>query len=168
MAASLSRLGSPGLRLALRPLCLRLAWFSGRSGQEIIHKGDSAVDAAKEREEVGIAPLTGIPEWHLKNRTVRIFKPARNAMQSGTQSFQSWRLEFDTMERWENPLMGWASTGDPLSNTSLEFGSKEEAIIYAEKQGFNYEVDEAHEKIIRHKSYGANFSWNKHTRVSTK
>jgi hypothetical protein len=31
-------------------------------------------------------------------------------MQSGTQSFRIWRLEFENMERWENPLMGWAST----------------------------------------------------------
>lgn len=36
--------------------------------------------------------------------------PAKNAMQSGTDNIGQWEMEFDTRERWENPLMGWAST----------------------------------------------------------
>ena len=34
--------------------------------------------------------------------------------------------------------------------------------------GWNYEIDEKHEVKPKNKSYGANFSWNKKTRVSTK
>ena len=45
----------------------------------------------------------------MASRTVRIYKPARNAMQSGTHATRLWILDFDTQERWENPLMGWAS-----------------------------------------------------------
>lgn len=83
----------------------------------------------------------------------RIFMPARNAMQSGTHNINHWQLEFDTQERWENPLMGWASrlvrvkcseififwyvicSGDPLSNMSLTFDTVEEAVAYAVKNG---------------------------------
>ncbi len=36
--------------------------------------------------------------------------PARTAMQSGIKNTQKWKMDFDTRERWENPLMGWAST----------------------------------------------------------
>lgn len=31
-------------------------------------------------------------------------------MQSGTNNIDHWELDFDTKERWENPLMGWSST----------------------------------------------------------
>lgn len=57
-----------------------------------------------------ITTLTGVPEEHIKTRKVRIFVPARNNMQSGVNNTKKWKLEFDTRERWENPLMGWAST----------------------------------------------------------
>ena len=57
-----------------------------------------------------IAPVTGVPEEHIKTRRVRIFKPAKNAMQSGTNNTHRWKMEFETRERWENPLMGWQSS----------------------------------------------------------
>lgn len=59
-------------------------------------------------ENVGI--VSGVPEEHIKNRTVRIYQPAKNAMQSGTNNTNFWQIEFETRERWENPLMGWTST----------------------------------------------------------
>lgn len=37
--------------------------------------------------------------------------------------------------RWENPLMGWQSTGDAMHATDMFFKSKEDAIHFAEKQG---------------------------------
>ena len=33
-----------------------------------------------------------------------------------------WVMTFDDKERWENPLMGWSSTADPLSNTEVSLG----------------------------------------------
>ena len=59
-------------------------------------------------------------------------------MQSGTAGVRRWRLEFETRERWENNLMGWASTGDPLSNMIVDFATKEEAVAFVEKNGWNY------------------------------
>ncbi|XP_017388701.1 NADH dehydrogenase [ubiquinone] iron-sulfur protein 4, mitochondrial isoform X3 [Cebus imitator] len=61
-------------------------------------------------EKLDITTLTGVPEEHVKTRKVRIFVPARNNMQSGVNNTKKWKMEFDTRERWENPLMGWAST----------------------------------------------------------
>uniref|UniRef100_A0A4Y7M088 NADH dehydrogenase [ubiquinone] iron-sulfur protein 4, mitochondrial n=1 Tax=Ceriodaphnia reticulata TaxID=302197 RepID=A0A4Y7M088_9CRUS len=115
-----------------------------------------------------IAPITGIPEEHIVTRHVRIWKPVKHAMQSGTNNTHKWKLEFETRERWENPLMGWTSSGDPLSNIQLNFATKEEAIAFCEKHGWEYSVSDVVEKQIRPKSYGANFSWNKKTRTSTK
>uniref|UniRef100_A0A8C5M4U7 NADH dehydrogenase [ubiquinone] iron-sulfur protein 4, mitochondrial n=1 Tax=Leptobrachium leishanense TaxID=445787 RepID=A0A8C5M4U7_9ANUR len=115
-----------------------------------------------------ISTITGVPEEHIKTRKVHIFVPARNAMQSGVQNAKKWKMEFDTRERWENPLMGWASSADPLSNMVLSFTSKEDAIAFAEKNGWRYEVGNQRTPKPKSKSYGANFSWSKRTRVSTK
>lgn len=58
-------------------------------------------------EDVGY--ISGVPEEHIKTRRVRIYQPAKNAMQSGTNNIHFWQMDFDTRERWENPLMGWTS-----------------------------------------------------------
>uniref|UniRef100_A0A9N6ZEZ7 NADH dehydrogenase [ubiquinone] iron-sulfur protein 4, mitochondrial n=1 Tax=Alona affinis TaxID=381656 RepID=A0A9N6ZEZ7_9CRUS len=118
--------------------------------------------------KVDIATITGIPEEHIKTRLVTITKPVKHAMQSGTNNTRKWKMEFETRERWENPLMGWASSGDPMSNVQLSFTTKEDAIAFCEKHGWQYSVSEPTEKPVRAKSYGANFSWNKKTRTSTK
>ncbi|TNN34392.1 NADH dehydrogenase [ubiquinone] iron-sulfur protein 4, mitochondrial [Liparis tanakae] len=82
-----------------------------------------------------ITSLTGAPEEHIKTRTVHIFVAAKTAMQSGVNGTKKWKMDFDTRERWENPLMGWSSTADPLSNMALSFSSKEDAVAFAEKNG---------------------------------
>lgn len=115
-----------------------------------------------------ISPVTGIPEEHIKNRLIRIFKPARNTMQSGSANTHHWEMEFDTRERWENPLMGWSSSADPLSNLKLSFASEAEAIAHCEKHGWQWYIDQPKTKEPKVKNYGVNFAWNKRTRVSTK
>ncbi|EMP42386.1 NADH dehydrogenase [ubiquinone] iron-sulfur protein 4 [Chelonia mydas] len=62
-------------------------------------------------------------------------------MQAGVNNTKKWKLEFDTRERWENPLMGWASTADPLSNMVLAFSTKEDAIAFAEKNDLSMMPD---------------------------
>ncbi|RXM95083.1 NADH dehydrogenase [ubiquinone] iron-sulfur protein 4, mitochondrial [Acipenser ruthenus] len=99
-----------------------------------IHHNKSILDFINPRVQ-DITPLTGVPEEHIKTRKVRISVPARNAMQSGANNVRKWRMDFDTRERWENNLMGWASTADPLSNMVLTFSSKEDAVAFAEKNG---------------------------------
>ncbi|KAG9355113.1 hypothetical protein JZ751_001826 [Albula glossodonta] len=134
-----------------------------------------------------ITAVSGVPEEHIKTRRVRIFVPARTAMQSGVANTKKWKMDFDTRERWENSLMGWASTyvysndrdhtqhidlstvgADPLSNMVLSFTSKEDAIAFAEKNGWSYDIQEKRTSKPRVKSYGANFSWDKRTRRSAK
>ncbi|XP_071845322.1 NADH dehydrogenase [ubiquinone] iron-sulfur protein 4, mitochondrial-like [Apostichopus japonicus] len=165
--ASLHRLSTPSLRLGFSAL-IRQASSSG-SVTPVSHSGESQLQEVKEPEhEVVISSVTGVPDEHVRSRRVRIFVPTVNAMQSGTENTHNWQMEFETRERWENPLMGWASSGDPFSNTSLTFSSKDDAIRFAVKNGWWYEVNERQAPTPKKKSYGANFSWNKKTRVSTK
>ncbi|CAG9795588.1 unnamed protein product [Diatraea saccharalis] len=119
--------------------------------------------------KVDLSPITGVPEEHVKTRRVRIYQPPKNAMQSGTNNIHHWEMEFDNRQRWENPLMGWTSSGDPLSNLKIQFSSPDEAIEHCEKNGWIWYIDVPKtEKDLRPKSYGLNFSWNRRTRVSTK
>jgi NADH dehydrogenase (ubiquinone) Fe-S protein 4 len=126
-------------------------------------QGKITVDVA-----LDITSVTGVPEEHTRSRRVRIFKPSKNAMQSGTANISRWRMEFETRERWENPLMGWTSSGDPLSNLNVDFTEKDEAIAFCEKNGWPWFVEEPVERVMKPKSYGNNFSWSRNTRVSTK
>lgn len=119
-------------------------------------------------EAMDITTVSGVPEEHISERRVRIFKPPKNAMQSGTNDTHRWVLEFEQRQRWENPTMGWTSTGDPLSNIKLSFTEKEDAAAFCEKNGWTYFVEEARERKNLTKSYAANFAWNKRTRVGTK
>ncbi|XP_010215645.1 PREDICTED: NADH dehydrogenase [ubiquinone] iron-sulfur protein 4, mitochondrial-like [Tinamus guttatus] len=109
-------------------------------------------------EKLDITTLTGVPDEHIKTRKVHIFVPARNAMQAGVNNTKKWKMEFDNREHCENPLMGWASTADPLSNMVLTFSAKEDAIVFAEKNGWSYDVEERRIPKPKSKSYGANFS----------
>ena len=61
-----------------------------------------------------MSTLSGVPEEQQFKRVARIFVPARNSMQSGTHNINHWKMEFETQERWENPLMGWASRYGPV------------------------------------------------------
>lgn len=53
--------------------------------------------------------ISGVPP-EITRRPVRIYKPTKTAMQSGTAETMYWRLDFDAQQQWSNPLMGWAST----------------------------------------------------------
>lgn len=52
-------------------------------------------------------------------------------------------LVLDISDRWENPLMGWTSTGDPYANvgeSALTFDDEEAAKSFAERHGWHYVV----------------------------
>ena len=78
-------------------------------------------------------------------------------MQSGTRNTKNWLLEFDTLDTGINPLMGWESSKDTMSEVKLEFSTKEQAINYAKKNDIDYYVIEPQKRKIIKKSYSDNF-----------
>ena len=86
-----------------------------------------------------------------------IYIPNRNPMQSGASKSNKWVLVFKTKDPTRNPLMGWESSSDPLTELKLEFSSKELAINYAKKKKINYELIEPKKRKIVIKSYADNF-----------
>ena len=64
----------------------------------------------------------------------RIYKPTKNAMQSGKARTKLWLLEYEPeTARVPDPLMGWTSSNDMRQQLALEFDTREEAIAYAQK-----------------------------------
>ena len=78
-------------------------------------------------------------------------------MQSGLGKTDKWMLEFETKDSTINPLMGWESSNDTLSELKLEFSTKELAINYAKKMKINYEIIEPKKRKMVKKSYADNF-----------
>ena len=79
-------------------------------------------------------------------------------MQSGLGKLDKWIIEFETNNTGTEPLMGWESSNDTLSELKLEFSTKELAIDYAKRNKINYELIEPKKRKIVKKSYSDNFT----------
>ncbi|TDH67363.1 hypothetical protein CCR75_005944 [Bremia lactucae] len=88
-------------------------------------------------EEAAI--VSGTSQWSV-GRKGKLFKPARNQMQSGMQQTKHWEIRFQSPRTWENPLMGWTSTADPYVGLTASFDTKEAAEAFAKKQGWVLEA----------------------------
>mgnify|MGYP006185294801 CR=1 FL=1 len=86
-----------------------------------------------------------------------IYIPTKTPMQSGLGKSDKWIIEFQTKDPSINPLMGWESSTDTLSELKLEFSSKELAIEYAKKNKIDFEVIEPQKRKTVKKSYADNF-----------
>jgi hypothetical protein len=86
----------------------------------------------------------------------RIYQPARNAMQSGKARTKAWLLEYEP-----DPLMGWTSSSDMLSQVQLEFDTQQEAAAYAEKYGIAFDLFEPHRPTPKPKAYADNFRFDR-------
>ncbi|KAJ9562302.1 hypothetical protein OSB04_007462 [Centaurea solstitialis] len=106
-----------------------------------------ALSVEYKRGEIGT--VSGIPDEHLQRR-VLIYSPARTASQQGAGKVGKWKINFLSTQSmplslllWENPLMGWTSTGDPYANvgdSALSFDSEADARGFAERHGWDYTI----------------------------
>jgi len=79
-------------------------------------------------------------------------------MQSGLTKTNKWIIEFKTKDSGVEPLMGWESSTDTLTELKLEFSTKELAIDYAKKNKIDFELIEPQKRKIVIKSYADNFT----------
>jgi hypothetical protein len=94
--------------------------------------------------------------------TARIYRPAKNAMQSGTARTKTWVLDFEPSEpRQVEPLMGWTSSGDMHQQVRLRFDTKEEAVAYCERHGLAYQIHETEPSARRGMAYSDNFAYDR-------
>lgn len=88
----------------------------------------------------------------------RIIEEQRRTTQSGKARDGLWTLEFERSEAQRpDPLTGWAGSGDTKTQVRLAFESKEDALAYAERQGFEAHVITAPPVKLKLQSYADNF-----------
>ena len=90
-------------------------------------------------------------------RKAKIYIPTKNSMQSGLGKSDKWLIEFEIEDTGINPLMGWETSSNTLSELNLEFSSKELAIEYAKKNKIDFEIIEPQKRKTVKKSYADNF-----------
>lgn len=89
---------------------------------------------------------------------VKIYQPAKTAVQSGRGKSNQWKIEFNpATKRSPEALMGWQSSQDTLNQVKLSFQTKEQAIEFARKKNWTYEVDLPKTRIVKPRNYSDNF-----------
>ncbi len=88
----------------------------------------------------------------------RIIEADRKATQSGKAGTGRWLLEFERSQAQRpDPLTGWNGSGDTRTQVRLSFKTRDDAIAYAEKQGFAYHVIPAGPVSLKIQAYSDNF-----------
>lgn len=92
-------------------------------------------------------------------RRARIYQPSKVATQSGWARAKGWVLEFEReTRRGKDPIMGWTSSPDTVTQVNLRFDSQAEAVAYAKQHGITYTLYTPNQRIVRPKTYAENFS----------
>ncbi len=92
----------------------------------------------------------------------RIYRPSRNAMQSGRGNSNEWVLVYEAeAPRSIDPLMGYTSSTDMKQQVRLRFSSLEEAESYAVREGIAYSVQPAQNTTVKKVSYPDNFRYDR-------
>ena len=90
--------------------------------------------------------------------TARIIEEQRRTTQSGRARDGRWTLEFERVEALRpDPLTGWAGSGDTSTQVRLSFDTKEEALAYAARKGFDVHLVPASPGALKLQAYADNF-----------
>ncbi len=88
----------------------------------------------------------------------RISQLDRRTTQSGKANAGRWLLEFERSEPLRpDPLTGWAGSGDTNTQVRINFGSREEAIAYADRHGISYHLVPSTPVKMKIQAYADNF-----------
>ena len=90
----------------------------------------------------------------------RIYKIGKSPGQSGpnrAHGSNKWTMEFVHEDKFIDNTMGWASSPDTMHEVKMSFDSQEEAVRFAEKNHYNFEIVASVESKLIKKSYADNF-----------
>lgn len=118
------------------------------------------VSASSVSAVTSVAEAASTPANLTTQRTVYISSAARSAMQAGQLHEGVWRIDFDVQSRWENPLMGWTSSRDPMQGMVLKFPTRDAAVHFAQRQGWQWQVIQPQAASWKPKSYADNFAYS--------
>jgi hypothetical protein len=88
----------------------------------------------------------------------RITEVDRKTTQSGQARSGSWLLEFERQDALRpDPLTGWAGSADTRPQVRLTFPTKDAAVAYATRHGFDYHIVPASPVRLKIQAYADNF-----------
>jgi hypothetical protein len=88
----------------------------------------------------------------------RISELERKPTQSGKANAGKWLLEFEREDPLRpDPLTGWAGSGDTRPQVRITFDSRDAAIAYATRHGFDYHILPAAPQRLKIQAYADNF-----------
>ena len=93
----------------------------------------------------------------MTKKKAKIYKPTKTSTQSGIGKIKKWILEYIDDSISINPLMGWESSTNTLSELKLFFDTKDQAIEYANKNKIEFVLIENNQRSFVKKSYTDNF-----------
>jgi hypothetical protein len=88
-----------------------------------------------------------------------IYRNPKSAMQSGKKNTKKWLmtlLEENNSRSISSPL-SWVGSNDTKTQLQFNFSSKDQAEEFAKSQGYEYEIRDSFNPIIKPKSYANNF-----------
>lgn len=92
----------------------------------------------------------------------KIYRPAKNAMQSGKAATKKWLLEFVLADAPRpDALMGWISGADTNGQVRMSFDTKEAAIEFARTHAIPHQVVDAPEAKRQIRAYSDNFAFKR-------
>ena len=86
----------------------------------------------------------------------RIYQIGTSPTQSGMGSTK-WMLAFVPEDKIVDKTMGWAAASDTMHEVTISFDSEEEAVKFAQKNHYDFEVIGSHKSKMIKKSYADNF-----------
>ena len=88
-----------------------------------------------------------------------IYRQSKSAMQSGKKNAKKWLMTLveESNSRSISAPLSWVASDDTNTQLQFNFSTKEQAIEYAESQGFEYEIRDSFDQVIKPKSYANNF-----------
>lgn len=90
--------------------------------------------------------------------TARIIEQDRKTTQSGKAKAGLWVLEMERQHAMRpDPLTGWSGSGDTDTQLRLSFDSKEAAVAYATRKGFDVHIVPAAPVALKLQTYADNF-----------
>jgi hypothetical protein len=88
----------------------------------------------------------------------RIIEEQRKTTQSGKARDGRWTLEYERQQPLRpDPLTGWAGSGDTNTQVRLKFATKDEAVAYATRKGFDIHLVPAPPVSLKIQAYADNF-----------
>lgn len=113
------------------------------TSHDVIPKPAVTFDVAEARRVVALSEAR--EDAHVEEalkRKVMIYKQGQHAMTSGVGAMGWWGLKVAHENKWTNNLMGWISSADTQKQPTinLRFDSVEQAILYCERNGMEYDV----------------------------